>query len=77
MHVSIGAGDILGVLPGPSKNGETSVQVFVREDAKLEFVVAGTPSELSLSSSNLQAPTSKDWFSFAPIDRLLGQTLRC
>jgi hypothetical protein len=47
-HLSIGAGDILGVLLGPSKNGETSVQVFVREDTKLEFVVEGTPSELSL-----------------------------
>ena len=47
-HVSIGGGDVLGVLLGPSKNGETSVQVFVREGAKLEVAVEGTASELSL-----------------------------
>lgn len=45
MHVTIHAADILGVLSGASQKGETAVQVFLKDDAKVDTVASGTVSE--------------------------------
>jgi len=48
MHVSIQAGDVIGVLLGATQKGETSVQVLVKPNAKLDTVARGTAADLVL-----------------------------
>ena len=50
MHVTIHAGDVIGVLTGASQKGETSVQVFVKENAKLDTVARATASDFLLKA---------------------------
>jgi hypothetical protein len=47
-QVKIQGSDILGVLLGASRNGETSVQVLVKPTAKIETVTTGATSDLVL-----------------------------
>jgi hypothetical protein len=45
-HVKIMASDVIGVLLGASKKGETSVQVFVNPKAKMDTITRGVASDL-------------------------------
>lgn len=47
-QVRIEAGDILGVLLGASRSGETSVQVLVKPTAKIETVTTGPTADFVL-----------------------------
>ena len=48
MHVKVNVADVLGVLLGASHKGETSVQVFVKPNAKLDTVTRGAAADLFL-----------------------------
>ena len=48
MHVRIEPKDIAGVLLGSSKKGETGVQVFLKDKAKVETVTRGLAEALRL-----------------------------
>jgi hypothetical protein len=43
--VAIRAADVLGVLSGASQKGETAVQVFLKDDAKVDSVTSSAISE--------------------------------
>ena len=64
-QVKIEGSDILGVLLGASKNGETSVQVLVKPTAKVDTITTGTTADLVLQpirDSNLfrfRSPVNK------------------
>jgi hypothetical protein len=47
-HVKIDGSDVIGVLPGASHKGETSVQVFVKPNAKIDTITRGTAADLVL-----------------------------
>jgi hypothetical protein len=42
MHAKVHPNDVTGVLLGASHNGETSVQVFVKDAAKVDLVLQST-----------------------------------
>src|SRR5438552_6676339 len=46
--VKIDGGDVIGVLLGGSQKGETSVQVFVRSNAKIDTIIRGSAADLVL-----------------------------
>jgi hypothetical protein len=48
MHVRIDGSDVIGVLLGASGKGETSVQVFVKPNAKIETIARGAAADLAL-----------------------------
>ena len=48
MHVKVNAGDVIGVLMGASQKGETSVQVFVKPNAKIDTITRGGAADLFL-----------------------------
>jgi hypothetical protein len=50
MQVRINAKDVAGVLLGSSNRGETAVQVFLNEKAKVETFSRGIASELFLKT---------------------------
>jgi fructose-1,6-bisphosphatase/sedoheptulose 1,7-bisphosphatase-like protein len=47
-QVKINPGDIAGVLLGSSRDGETGVQVFLKQGAKVDVVSHGAASDLAL-----------------------------
>jgi hypothetical protein len=47
-QVRIEASDVLGVLLGASRNGETSVQVLVKPTAKVDTISTGATADLVL-----------------------------
>jgi hypothetical protein len=47
-QVKIEASDVLGVLLGASRNGETSVQVLVKPTAKVDTITTGATADLVL-----------------------------
>jgi len=50
MHVRIDPKDVAGVLLGASTKGETGVQVFLNDKAKVETVARGIANDLVLKS---------------------------
>jgi hypothetical protein len=65
-QVKIEGSDILGVLLGASKNGETSVQVLVKPTAKVDTITTGTTADLVL-----QPIRDSNLFRFrSPVDKI-------
>jgi hypothetical protein len=48
IHVKINPNDVTGVLLGASQKGETSVQVFVKDNTKLDTVFQATAVDIAL-----------------------------
>jgi hypothetical protein len=48
VHVRIDPNDVAGVLVGSSKNGESGVQIFLNDKAKVETVARGLADDLRL-----------------------------
>ncbi len=48
IHAQVHPNDVLGVLLGASQKGETSVQIFVKDDAKVDMVFQGKALDLAL-----------------------------
>jgi hypothetical protein len=47
-YVKIDGSDVLGMLLGATREGETSVQVFVKPQAKIDTITTGTAADLVL-----------------------------
>jgi len=48
VHAKINPSDVLGVLMGASRKGDTSVQVFLKPGAKVDMVMQGKVVDLAL-----------------------------
>src|SRR5947207_2184216 len=59
MHVRIDPKDVAGVLLGASKQGESAVQVFLHDKAKIETVTRGFADDLRLRP--IKDPTLYPW----------------
>ena len=76
MHVSIRAADVVGVLVGASQKGETAVQIILKDDAKVDTISHGTPSELlrpirDLSIFKFRPPINAIFFDPRLVDKLV------
>ena len=75
-YVAIQPSDVLGVLKGASQGGSTSVQVFVKQSARLDTVSRGAISDFlkpinDLSFLRIRPPINAIYFDPRAIDKLL------
>jgi hypothetical protein len=47
MHARVHPNDVMGILLGASQKGETSVQIFVKDAAKVDLVFQGTALDIA------------------------------
>jgi hypothetical protein len=79
MHVTIHAADVLGVLSGASQKGETAVQIFVKDDARIDTVASSPVSDLlrpirDLSFFRLRPPINVIYYDPRLVDKLVQLT---